>query len=248
VTAIDPYGNTASAYRGTVHFSSNDSQAVLPGNYTFAAGDNGTHTFGATPKTAGAFSLTAADTASIISGHQGAITVTPGAASSLRVTGFASPDLAGTASAFTVTAIDPYGNIASSYRGTVRFSSGDTQAVLPGNYTFTATDNGRHSFSATLKTVGAWSLTAQDTTTAAIAGSQTAISVFSIAGTPPSGGGGSQTGPGTIHLPLGLPRTNPVSTQPPPAPVKSPAHAPRPILIAPALQQLIEPGVAFWLD
>jgi hypothetical protein len=248
VTAIDPYGNTATAYRGTVHFRSNDSQAVLPGNYTFAATDNGTHTFGATPKTAGTFSLTAADTASIISGIQGAITVTPAAASSLRVTGFASPDLAGTASSFTVTAVDPYGNVASSYRGTVRFSTGDTRAVLPGNYTFTAADNGRHSFSATLKTVGTWSLTGQDTTTGAIAGSQTAISVFTTAGTPPAGGGGSQTGGGTIHLPSGLPITNPVSPQPAPPPVKSPARAPRPILIAPALQQLIEPGVAFWLD
>ena len=45
VTAQDAYGNTATGYTGTVHFTSSDGQAVLPADYTFAAGDNGTHTF-----------------------------------------------------------------------------------------------------------------------------------------------------------------------------------------------------------
>ena len=64
VTAEDAFGNTATGYRGTVHFTSSDGQAVLPANYTFTAGDAGTHTFtnGVTLKTAGTQSITATDT------------------------------------------------------------------------------------------------------------------------------------------------------------------------------------------
>ena len=43
VTAKDAFGNTATGYTGTVHFTSTDGQAVLPANYTFVAGDNGSH-------------------------------------------------------------------------------------------------------------------------------------------------------------------------------------------------------------
>ena len=39
VTALDQYGNVATGYTGTVHFTSSDGQAVLPANYTFTAGD-----------------------------------------------------------------------------------------------------------------------------------------------------------------------------------------------------------------
>ena len=35
VTAVDAYGNVATGYTGTVHFTSSDGQAVLPANYTF---------------------------------------------------------------------------------------------------------------------------------------------------------------------------------------------------------------------
>ena len=46
VTAKDASNNTMTGYRGTVHFTSSDSGAPdLPNNYTFAAGDHGSHTF-----------------------------------------------------------------------------------------------------------------------------------------------------------------------------------------------------------
>jgi Beta-propeller repeat len=45
VTAVDAYGNIATGYRGTVHFSDSVGGATLPGNYTFKASDNGVHTF-----------------------------------------------------------------------------------------------------------------------------------------------------------------------------------------------------------
>jgi len=43
VTAEDAFGNVTPAYTGTAHFASNDGQAVLPADYTFVAGDSGTH-------------------------------------------------------------------------------------------------------------------------------------------------------------------------------------------------------------
>jgi len=77
VTAEDAFGNTATAYRGTVHFTSSDPSAVLPANYRFTGGDAGVHTFTAILKTVGSQSITAQDaiTASI-TGTQGGIMVT----------------------------------------------------------------------------------------------------------------------------------------------------------------------------
>jgi hypothetical protein len=62
VTAVDQYGNTATGYNGTVVFSSSDSDASLPMDYTFVAADNGSHTFQATLNTAGSQTLTVGDT------------------------------------------------------------------------------------------------------------------------------------------------------------------------------------------
>src|SRR5262249_38082758 len=88
---------------------------------------------------------------------------------------------AGTSFHFTVTALDSFGHTATGYAGTVKFSSSDSQAALPANYTFTSTDAGVHTFSATLKTAGSQSLTASDTVTSSITGSQSGISVSAAA-------------------------------------------------------------------
>jgi hypothetical protein len=79
---------------------------------------------------------------------------------------------AGSSFGITVTAFDASNVVASAYTGTVRFTSTDTQAVLPANYTFTAADHGRHTFTVTLKTAGSQTLTATDTATASVKGSQ----------------------------------------------------------------------------
>jgi len=192
VTAKDPYNNTATGYLGTVHFTSSDGQAALPGNYPFTFGDSGVHTFSATLKTAGSQSITATDTTTAtITGSQTSIMVNPAAASTFVVTGFTSPVTAGTPGTFTVTAKDPYNNTATGYLGTVRFTSSDGQAARPGYYAFTSGDNGVHTFSAILKTAGSQSLTATDTVTGSITGSQTGImvnpaaaSVFVVSGFP----------------------------------------------------------------
>jgi pyruvoyl-dependent arginine decarboxylase (PvlArgDC) len=182
VTARDTYGNTATGYTGTVTFTSSDvgASTVLPTNYPFVPGDNGTHSFSATLTTAGTQSLTAKDTVtSTITGSQNGIVVNPAAAKTLTVAGFPSPQTAGVAGTFTVTAKDAFNNTATGYTGTVTFTSSDVGAstMLPANYPFVPGDNGTHSFSATLTTAGTQSLTAKDTVTSTITGSQTGIVV-----------------------------------------------------------------------
>ena len=186
VTALDGPGNTASSYRGAVHFTSSDAAATLPANYTFTAGDAGAHTFanGVTLRTLGSQTVTATDTtSSSINGSQSGISVTAAAAATLVVGGITSPTAAGVSRNVTVTARDAYGNTATGYRGTVHFTSTDSAAVLPGDYSFTAGDNGVHSFTngVTLKTTGGQSVTATDTATSSINGSQSGISVTGAA-------------------------------------------------------------------
>jgi hypothetical protein len=178
VTALNADGGTDASYTGTIHFSSSDAQASLPADYTFTTADQGVHTFNATLKTAATQSLTAtATTAGSVTGIDTGIAVNAAAASKVIVTGFPSPTTAGVAGAFTATLEDAYGNIASGYRGTVHFTSSDARASLPANYTFTAADAGVHTFSATLKRAGTQSLTATDTATAGLRGSDSGIIV-----------------------------------------------------------------------
>src|SRR5439155_610967 len=73
----------------------------------------------------------------------------------------------GTAFSFTVTAQDQFNNTATSYGGTVHFSTTDGQAVLPANSTLT---NGVGTFSATLETAGSQPITATDTVFSSITG------------------------------------------------------------------------------
>lgn len=64
VTLKDSFGNVASGYRGTVHFTSSDSLPTvsLPADYAFTAADAGTRSFSVTLWSAGTQSLTVRDT------------------------------------------------------------------------------------------------------------------------------------------------------------------------------------------
>jgi hypothetical protein len=171
-------GSIDTNYTGTVVFTSSDRQALLPADYTFTAADAGVHTFSATLLTAGTQSITATDfTSASVTGTDAAIMVTPAAASTLWVAGLPSPTTAGVAGYFTVTAFDPYGNIATGYTGTVHFGSSDAKAALPANYTFTAADAGTHSFSAALKTAGTQWITATDIGNSAFTSTESGIVV-----------------------------------------------------------------------
>jgi hypothetical protein len=61
VIAIDAWGNTASTYHDTLHFSSNDLGAQLPEDYTFADTDGGAHTFVASLATPGQQTIAISD-------------------------------------------------------------------------------------------------------------------------------------------------------------------------------------------
>jgi hypothetical protein len=69
-----------------------------------------------------------------------------------------------------VTAVDSNNNPVPSYTGTIGFSSSDPGAVLPADYSYTASDAGTHVFSVTLVTAGSQTLTVEDTSHTTIAG------------------------------------------------------------------------------
>jgi len=184
VTAQNSSGATDTGYLGTIHFTSSDVQAVLPANFTFTAADDGTYTFTVTLKTAGSKSITATDTAtSAITGTLSGISVSPAPASKFALSGLPSTATVGVAQTVTVTAEDPYGNVATGYAGTVHFTSSDLAASLPANYTFTTANQGVHAFKLTFETAGTQSVTVTDTTTSSITATQSGITVAPAAPT-----------------------------------------------------------------
>ncbi len=79
VTARDAFGNVATGYAGTVHFTSSDTAATVPGDYAFTTAAAGVHTFGGgvTLRTVGTQSVTATDRAvGTITGSRTGIIVT----------------------------------------------------------------------------------------------------------------------------------------------------------------------------
>jgi hypothetical protein len=84
---------------------------------------------------------------------------------------------AGVPFTITVTALTPSRTVDTGFTDPVHLSSGDPLAVLPGDYSFTASDQGAHSFTVTLKTVGTPTITATDPSTPSISGQATGIPV-----------------------------------------------------------------------
>jgi hypothetical protein len=172
ITLLDPYGNLATGYRGTVHFTSSDTGAILPADYTFTAADGGVHAFtGIQLHTAGTETINLIDTATLALKASTGVTVSPAAASRTAISTNVTMT-AGMAVPLTVTMLDPYGNVATGYRGSVHFTSSDTQAVLPADYSFTAADNGVHRYAAIqLDTAGVQTMKLTDTATSALTAS-----------------------------------------------------------------------------
>ena len=96
----------------------------------------------------------------------------PGSTDLLSITGIPSSVTAGTSETFTVTALSPNGGTDTSFVGTIQFSSTDSQAVLPASYTFTAANDGTHTFTVTFKTAGSQAITATNTANSAIVGTE----------------------------------------------------------------------------
>jgi len=97
---------------------------------------------------------------------------TPGTTTHLAVNSPAS-STTGQALQFTVTAQDIFNATVTSYTDTVHFTSSDTAATLPSDYTFTSSDAGIHQFNVTFNTAGAQSLAVSDTTSTGVVGTGT---------------------------------------------------------------------------
>ena len=160
VTAEGESGDTQTDFLGTIHLGSTDPQAELPPDYTFSSSDLGVKSFSVTLKTAGTWSITV--TSGTATGSAD-VTVGHAQATSILVSTDTNTATAGEPITATVSALDAFGNIATSYTGTVEFTSSDPQADLPLEYTFSGADLGVKSFTVTLKTAGAQAVAATDT-------------------------------------------------------------------------------------
>jgi hypothetical protein len=107
------------------------------------------------------------------------------AATHLQITAPASVT-AGTPFTITVKALAAGNHVDDLYTGTVTFTSSDGAAVLPADYKFTKTDLGVHTFTVTLNSNGAQTITATDTVKSTITG--TASVTVNSAGAPPPAG------------------------------------------------------------
>jgi hypothetical protein len=170
VVALTASNQVAAGYTGIIHFSSTDSGATLPANFTFTAQDHGTETFKATFATLGQQTLTATDTvtASITGSAVTTVNPAPVATHFLVV----APQRAETGQdvTITVTALDSSNHKVENYSGTVRFGSTDSLASLPVSATLT---NGVGTFSLVLNTTGTQTVTATDTAHASLTGTST---------------------------------------------------------------------------
>lgn len=160
VTQVLANGATNTAYTGTVHFTSSDTQAVLPGN---AALVSGVGVFSATLSTFPNQVLKATDvSASTLTGQSAGINVQI-ATPTISIAAVAT---VGTAVVFTVTAQYPDAAVYTAYAGTVAFTSSDTAAIFPAATTLTS---GVGTFSATFRTAGTQSVNASDGTSTSFA-------------------------------------------------------------------------------
>ena len=161
ITAIDASGATVTGYTGTVHVTSTDAQAALPGDVTFAAGDSGVKTASFTPKTAGTVGVSVADSAKAALAGSANVSVGAAAASVLHASGVAANIAAGSAISLVVTASDAYGNRATGYAGDVKV---DSDGSVVAEHTFVAGDGGSYAFGFSLTQAGAAHIKASDGT------------------------------------------------------------------------------------
>jgi hypothetical protein len=180
VTALDPLGNVDPTYRGTVHFTSTDTNllAVLPADYTFTAGDNGVHIFtnAATLVTAGLQDVTATDKAAATITGCATLSVTAAAATHFTIA-IPPTATAGVSVPAMVVALDAFNNAAGSYSGKIHFTSTDGQASFPTDPVL-----GSGSFIFTFQTAGLQTVTGTDTMISSITGTSNVTTVSAVAG------------------------------------------------------------------
>src|SRR6185295_7816978 len=166
MVVVDAYDNIATnGYAGTVSFSSSDGRASAPPPYTVTAGDRGQHVFNAVFGTPGSQTLTATDSANALNCSGDPLEVSAGPASYIQLSGVPSSATAGQTNAFTMTAYDVYGNVATDFADTITLTSTDPGGSFPANGAFS---NGVASASVRLVTAGARQIVASDPSNGAI--------------------------------------------------------------------------------
>jgi len=156
ITARDAFG-APTCYTGTVHFTaSNNSNAIVPADYTFTPGDAGSHVFAVTFFRAGQWSVTVTDTVNPpLTATSTFVMVHAGPAVVLKVANFPPlpPGFEYTVQVaqslpLQVFVEDAFQNFVQTYTGTVHFTSSTTADILLlfADYTFTPGDAGQHTF------------------------------------------------------------------------------------------------------
>jgi photosystem II stability/assembly factor-like uncharacterized protein len=136
VSALDPFNTViGNGYTGTVHFTSSDGYAALPGDYAFQSGDNGLHTFaGVVLQSVLAQTVTAADTLNGAVAGSNTVSVTPYPSLSVNSVTKTIGTSGTTKFVFTVTL-----STASALAVTVNYATADgTATVAAGDYQFAA--------------------------------------------------------------------------------------------------------------
>lgn len=106
-----------------------------------------------------------------------------GVASQIALSNYGTYVAPGVPVQLTATIQDRAGNVVPNFTGTVHFTSNDPAATLPADYTFTAQDNGSHSFTFTLPTAGNRTVTMSVVGNEGVSGTTTTINVHSATST-----------------------------------------------------------------
>jgi hypothetical protein len=167
VTLQDAAGNTVAAASSAVTLNLIGGPAFTPVTVNAVSG---VVTFsGLRIDTAGTGYRFEATSGSLSAVQSDPFAISPAAAASLELTGLAAAVTAGVAGNVEVTAHDAYGNVATGYTGTVKFTSTDAAATLPADAAFTVADGGSKTVPGVeLRTAGSQSITATDTVVAAL--------------------------------------------------------------------------------
>lgn len=148
VSAVDAYLNLDTNYTGTVHFTTPDSQGILPTDVTIGPSDNGSVTVSGFVLRTATTNQTVSAIDTLVASRDGmrtGIVVTPAAASTLVLVA-SSRATAGAQPPVTAGAYDIYNNVVPTYTGTVHFVSSDNLATLPADVTYGASDAGSRAY------------------------------------------------------------------------------------------------------
>jgi hypothetical protein len=227
VTVSDGAGVPAPGYRGTIHFTTSDPNASLPGDYTFTAADAGKHSFNGSLDlvSVGRQWVRVTDTYDANMTTEVLDTLVYPRSTTLVVD--VGSWAAGVPQDVTVTAME--GEVRETvYRGTVHFTTTDTKASVPADYTFTAADAGSHTFGATLapalvlESPGTQTVRATDIADASVTGGDTGTVTLSATSGPTPAAAPTPAAPAAAVTTAPAPPT-PVPTT---APTSSPAPTP----------------------